>query len=439
MPSPKIISETRYHRFNIGNPVSKDDLNAWWTQNIQRGVITAGFKGELGDEGEKNLRALRSGDWILAYASTKGYVGAARVLADNTYELHKEVPTGSKTNHKHERAVEWIYVIRDTTEAISTSEAKLHHPIRTRQVVAKVDRAVAERLVALLRERGEHLLAKMRRSGTIQTPTVGDDLRQVMPHFNQWRDIPNLRPPFLAINLTNRTADSRKTNEKMLIKGQTGHWHLPKTALEHGIEGQTIVLFYSQKGSSTIYRGTCSSKRKSGQTLSGRPRYTVTVLESWKAEGNADVAFSQFFDEFPKSSNPTVVWVQEADHRPSKSNEPGTSKIDAEATLQQAIQQSRQLSRKERQARLKVAPKIPKKLWVTTAVFRRNPDVIVEALERANGRCEACRKPAPFLRRSDGSPFLEVHHRRPLAEGGEDVLDNAIALCPNCHRNAHFG
>nr|WP_275041241.1 HNH endonuclease signature motif containing protein [Halomonas meridiana] len=46
---------------------------------------------------------------------------------------------------------------------------------------------------------------------------------------------------------------------------------------------------------------------------------------------------------------------------------------------------------------------------------------------------------APFNRKSDGSPYLEVHHRKPLAEGGDDTVANAIALCPNCHRAAHYG
>ncbi|WP_163591073.1 HNH endonuclease, partial [Klebsiella variicola] len=39
----------------------------------------------------------------------------------------------------------------------------------------------------------------------------------------------------------------------------------------------------------------------------------------------------------------------------------------------------------------------------------------------------------------DGTPFLEVHHIEWLSNGGEDSVENAIALCPNCHRQAHFG
>ncbi|MEE7094460.1 HNH endonuclease, partial [Escherichia coli O10] len=39
----------------------------------------------------------------------------------------------------------------------------------------------------------------------------------------------------------------------------------------------------------------------------------------------------------------------------------------------------------------------------------------------------------------DGTPFLEVHHIEWLSKGGEDSVENAIALCPNCHRQAHYG
>jgi 5-methylcytosine-specific restriction endonuclease McrA len=103
-----------------------------------------------------------------------------------------------------------------------------------------------------------------------------------------------------------------------------------------------------------------------------------------------------------------------------------------------AVQQSSLRSAAQRKARLSNAPRLPKRIEVTTTVFVRNPDVVVEALLRARGICERCNDPAPFARRSDGSPYLEVHHRIPLAVGGEDTVENAIALCPNCHRAAHY-
>lgn len=76
---------------------------------------------------------------------------------------------------------------------------------------------------------------------------------------------------------------------------------------------------------------------------------------------------------------------------------------------------------------------------VIQKVFVRNHDIVAEALIRSNGICEFCKRPAPFDRRKDGRPYLEVHHRIPLAEGGKDKLENTLALCPNCHREAHFG
>ena len=72
-------------------------------------------------------------------------------------------------------------------------------------------------------------------------------------------------------------------------------------------------------------------------------------------------------------------------------------------------------------------------------VFRRDRKVVDATLKRALGVCERCGHPAPFVRRSDGEPFLEVHHTIPLSEGGIDRIENTEALCPNCHREAHFG
>ena len=81
----------------------------------------------------------------------------------------------------------------------------------------------------------------------------------------------------------------------------------------------------------------------------------------------------------------------------------------------------------------------PKKYRVYSYTYKRNPYIVAEALFRADGICEICDRPAPFLRASDQSPYLEVHHVIALAHQGKDSLDNVKALCPNCHRREHFG
>lgn len=59
------------------------------------------------------------------------------------------------------------------------------------------------------------------------------------------------------------------------------------------------------------------------------------------------------------------------------------------------------------------------------------------ALLRANGFCECCTASAPFANES-GTPYLEVHHLRRLADDGPDVPLNVAAVCPNCHRALHL-
>lgn len=80
----------------------------------------------------------------------------------------------------------------------------------------------------------------------------------------------------------------------------------------------------------------------------------------------------------------------------------------------------------------------PKKVARSAEQYERDPKVKAWVLQQANGRCELCGGDAPFVDDA-GFPFLEVHHIIPLAEGGDDVVANAVALCPNCHRRCHHG
>lgn len=110
-----------------------------------------------------------------------------------------------------------------------------------------------------------------------------------------------------------------------------------------------------------------------------------------------------------------------------------------EKAFNESVAKSMRDTREARRLRLERAKKRPDRLEVTTYIYVRNPDVVAEVLDRAKGVCEECKGSAPFLRRSDGTPYLEVHHKTQLLKGGEDTVENAIALCPNCHRAMHFG
>lgn len=73
---------------------------------------------------------------------------------------------------------------------------------------------------------------------------------------------------------------------------------------------------------------------------------------------------------------------------------------------------------------------------VAVLKYDRCPKVAAWVLEHASGTCERCKKPAPFSGLG-GLPFLETHHICFLAEGGPDIVENVVALCPNCHRECH--
>lgn len=72
------------------------------------------------------------------------------------------------------------------------------------------------------------------------------------------------------------------------------------------------------------------------------------------------------------------------------------------------------------------------------SVYYRDPMVKAWVLDNAKGTCELCGELGPFIDKT-GNYFLEEHHVIPLAERGSDTVENAVALCPNCHRKCHLG
>ncbi len=82
---------------------------------------------------------------------------------------------------------------------------------------------------------------------------------------------------------------------------------------------------------------------------------------------------------------------------------------------------------------------VPQKIYARTTGYTRNSYVVELAKRLAHGICKDCGQPAPFINKLTDEPYLEVHHVIPLSEGGKDIIDNVVALCPNCHRKRHYG
>jgi predicted restriction endonuclease len=69
--------------------------------------------------------------------------------------------------------------------------------------------------------------------------------------------------------------------------------------------------------------------------------------------------------------------------------------------------------------------------------YARDKKVRDAVLRRAKGKCEFCGE-LGFMT-PNRKRYLETHHVIFLANEGADKLTNVIALCPNDHREAHFG
>ena len=59
-----------------------------------------------------------------------------------------------------------------------------------------------------------------------------------------------------------------------------------------------------------------------------------------------------------------------------------------------------------------------------TTVNKRN------YIDDIGGKCQVCNEKFK-------SRHLDIHHIKPIAEGGSDAVSNIIALCPTCHRKVH--
>ena len=84
----------------------------------------------------------------------------------------------------------------------------------------------------------------------------------------------------------------------------------------------------------------------------------------------------------------------------------------------------------------------PDRAFASSWIVIRDAKVRAFVLLKAEGHCEYCRsigcKSLGFLM-SNGKHYLEAHHVIALSDQGKDTIENVIALCPEHHRQAHFG
>lgn len=168
----------------------------------------------------------------------------------------------------------------------------------------------------------------------------------------------------------------------------------------------------------------------------GRAYILDDVNNEWKSSGPVfqilekkkinNIISDAIINNCVKRNNPTLLAIQEI------INDKTQNDLDEEflEKVEKAL---------KKQVKNPKGNKRPQKRIVTIEVYERDPEVVAAVLLAANGKCSDCNKNAPFARKNDNTPYLEVHHIKPLSKGGEDTVANAVALCPNCHRKKHYG
>lgn len=166
------------------------------------------------------------------------------------------------------------------------------------------------------------------------------------------------------------------------------------------------------------------------------PLFVISKASNQKLR-NVHIGLVQTFDEI--NSKAFIRFVAQDKLFPTANETIKESQAEYKVTFENEVNESLDDSSENRQRRLASRSTKSKVVYRLVQDYRRDPDVVAEALYRAEGFCEKCKEKAPFIKRSNGEPYLEVHHIIPLSQGGLDSLENVISLCPNCHREIHFG
>jgi len=136
-----------------------------------------------------------------------------------------------------------------------------------------------------------------------------------------------------------------------------------------------------------------------------------------------------------EAGEPRLVWMFPL-RLLTLDNQPTTTEDDIQRVRELRQRALRKLTIDQLRKRAQASSANPPRRASQSERIIRNEAVAAYVKKAAMGHCDLCGAKAPFIGR-DKQPFLECHHVKHLANGGEDTIENAVALCPNCHRMMH--
>ena len=172
--------------------------------------------------------------------------------------------------------------------------------------------------------------------------------------------------------------------------------------------------------------------RRTSEGMSGAGETDRTVWAEFYDPGSSTIRMEALRQEFNR------LWSETS---PDRANPPDASAVVAivadEAERLEELTLETLLGRYAAQSAIR--PERPATRALTARAYDRNPLVIAIAKIRASHRCEVRDCAHPTFETASDLRYTEVHHIVPLADGGEDTIDNVACLCPAHHREVHLG
>jgi len=181
-----------------------------------------------------------------------------------------------------------------------------------------------------------------------------------------------------------------------------------KTLNESGKKGVSVFLFEVFKKNNYTYRG------------------RVKLFKNPSEE-----------KQYDKNKKLRKVWIFPLRFEKEFAKEIYLSEEDKIRIQNEEYKSAKKLSLKDLKKRISIRRKEISKRKSSTIYFDRDPYLAEYVKRLANGNCDLCENPAPFVNKKR-IPYLESHHLIWLSKDGKDELDNTVALCPNCHRKMHI-
>ncbi len=367
-----------------------------------------GFSGNDRKKYGEPLGKLKVGETVLMYQNQKGIVGIGTVAEpwDGKGYKQKQVYV-TETFPEYRIRIDWEHDLRETPFELGWTASQFLCAVQKPELVARIEDRIR--------------LAKMGYDTIPAVRVLPMSAKEFPGHSTE-----DVQFQFFLSELPRR---------------ESGAYEYRSAGMQ--AEPGTVVLFQFKKQviASAVLKGRNQFEKPNG-LYHGALLFDVFSIRVFDAVDSAQMK-AVWPDEFTKFNNNKSVLsaggYPEFERRLNNVRAPVFGLDDLSQRVDDAVKEASHHSAEERLVRLAQASPKPRKVAVTTYVYDRNPDVIVEVLARAKGICERCKRSAPFVRKSNGEPYLEVHHEIRLADGGHDTVENAVALCPNCHRQVHYG